>query len=126
MKRWKSILRLKCPRCSQGDLFLKKGLLVYTDMLDMHEHCSQCDLKYNLEPGFWLGSLWTSYPIVILIEIPFLFLAILAEGQIVWLWFAMMILSLAISFPIMLRLGRSIWIHINVRGEEEAIDETLK
>lgn len=113
--RWKSIFGLKCPRCSKGDLFTKKGLIVYSDMLEMHESCSECNLHYELEPGFWLGALWTSYPIVVLIELPFLFLAILAKGDIVWLWFAIMVCSLAISYPIMLRLGRSAWIHLNVR-----------
>ncbi len=84
-------------------------------MLQMHENCPNCGLKYELEPGFWLGALWTSYPIVVAIELPFLFLAILAEGNMVWLWFALMIIFMAIGYPVMTRLGRSAWIHLNVR-----------
>ena len=115
MKRWKSIVKLKCPRCSKGDLFKKKGLVVYSDMLEMHDTCSECKLKYDLEPGFWLGALWTSYPIVVMIELPFLFLAIMADGQEVWWYFLAMVFFLIIAYPLMLRLGRSIWIHLNVR-----------
>lgn len=90
---------------------------MYTDMLEMPERCPNCGLKYMIEPGFWLGSLWTSYPIVVIIEIPFLFLALFAEGKTVWIYFACMIGALFIAFPLMLRLGRSIWIHLNVRKE---------
>lgn len=119
LQRWRSIFGLKCPKCSKGNLFTKKGLIVYSDMLEMPEKCSHCGLKYELEPGFWLGALWTSYPIVILIEFPFLILAILADRANVWIWFTCMIGSLALAYPIMLRLGRSAWIHLNVRKETE-------
>ena len=112
-----SILGLHCPQCRKGNLFKKKGLIVYTDMLDMYEECSECNLHYNLENGFWLGSLWTSYPIVILIEVPFLFAALFAEGYMTWVYFALMLLSFLITWPLMLRLGRSIWIHLNVRKQ---------
>lgn len=116
------MVQLKCPRCGKGDLFDKKGLIVYTSMLDMPENCTHCGLKYMLEPGFWLGALWTSYPIVIAIELPFLFLAIFTEGNAVWLYFSLMLMSLAIAYPVMLRLGRSMWIHLNVQ-EESSINK---
>jgi hypothetical protein len=29
-----------------------------------------------------------------------------------------MVISFFITFPLLLRLGRSIWIHINIRGEK--------
>lgn len=117
INRIQSVVKLKCPRCGQGNLFEKKGLIVYSGMLDMPEKCSHCGLKYMLEPGFWLGALWTSYPIVVAIELPFLFLAIFSKGNIVWLYFGIMISALFIAYPVMLRLGRSMWIHLNVRRE---------
>lgn len=90
---------------------------MYSSMLEMHETCPHCHLKYDLEPGFWLGALWTSYPIVIIIETPFLILAILSEGNAVWYYLTAMILALLVAFPVMLRLGRSLWIHLNVRSQ---------
>ena len=76
----RSTIGLNCPNCRQGKLFKKKGWIVYSDMLDMYEDCPNCNFHYEIEPGFWLGSLWTSYPIIILIEVPFLFLALFADG----------------------------------------------
>ena len=93
---------------------------MYTQMLDMEERCSHCNLKYELEPGFWLGSLWTSYPIVVLIELPFLITALLVDGTAMWLSFLGLVLAFFIAWPLMLRLGRSLWIHLNIRYDRDA------
>ena len=114
---YKSIFGLKCPRCRSGSLFVRKGLIVYKEMLKMPKECSKCKLHFDMEPGFWLGSLWTSYPIVVLIEVPFLLAALFADGMMVWAYFTLMLVSFLITWPLMLRLGRSIWIHLNVRHE---------
>lgn len=45
-------LRLMCPRCGQGKLF--KGL-------HMVENCSGCGMKYEREPGYFLGSIYFNY-----------------------------------------------------------------
>ena len=119
---YSSIFGLKCPRCRKGSIFTKKGMIVYTQMLDTEERCSHCNLKYEMEPGFWLGSLWTSYPIVILIELPFLITALLVDGIAMWLSFIGLVLAFFIAWPLMLRLGRSLWIHINVRYDKKYID----
>jgi hypothetical protein len=85
-------------------------------MLDMPENCPHCGQKYCIEPGFWLGSLWTSYPIVILTELPFLFGALISDHPF-W-FFGGMLIAFVIVYPVMLRLGRSIWIHLNIRKLE--------
>lgn len=112
---YRSILSLKCPRCRQGELFNKPGLFRFKNVLDMHESCPNCGQVYQIEPGFWIGALWASYPIIILIEIPFLLLAIYWQNDHVWVIFVGMLLAFILFFPLMLRLGRSIWIHLFVR-----------
>lgn len=115
---YRSILGLKCPRCRKGNLFIKKGLVVYKKMLDMEPKCPHCNLNYEIEPGFWLGALWTSYPIVVLIELPFLITALLVDGIGMWLSFLGLVLAFFITWPLMLRLGRSLWIHLNIRYDK--------
>ena len=109
-----SIIKLKCPKCRQGDLFIKKGLFRYNLILDMPEHCSVCQQKFEIEPGFWIGALWTSYPIVIAIEVPFLGMALVSTTISPWISFTGMLVAFLIFYPLMLRLGRSIWIHISI------------
>lgn len=81
----------------------------------MPEKCIVCGQVYEIEPGFWIGALWTSYPIVIAIEIPFLMLALFSRTINPWVSFGCMLFAFLIFYPLMLRLGRSIWIHISVR-----------
>jgi hypothetical protein len=109
--RYYSMLKLKCPRCGEGDLFDRKGWIVYRNQLGMPEFCPVCKLKYEIEPGFWIGALWTSYPIVVLIEFPFLMLALFSETLGPWIPLCAMFVAFYFAYPIMLRVGRSIWIH---------------
>ena len=119
--RYYSILKLKCPRCRQGDLFERKGLVVYKNMMGMPKSCSVCHQKFEIEPGFWIGALWTSYPIVILIEFPFLMLALFNEKLGPWIRLGGMFIAFILAFPIMLRLGRSIWISFWVKYDSEVL-----
>lgn len=115
LSRLQSILALKCPVCHEGNLFDKRGWFVYSKILDMPEKCPHCGQNYHIEPGFWLGALWTSYPLVVLIELPFLIGAVASDTIPIYWFFLAMVLSFGIFFPFMLRLGRSIWIHLNIR-----------
>jgi len=112
---FRSVVTLKCPACRKEAMFRKKGLFVYINPLDMYEHCSHCGQKYEIEPGFWIGALWTSYPIVVLIETPFIFTAVASQTVSIWYTFAAMVLAFCIFYPVMLRLGRSIWAHVFIK-----------
>ena len=46
-------IRLRCPRCGTGQLF--------TGWFTMPERCSECGLKYERAPGYFLGSSYINY-----------------------------------------------------------------
>lgn len=46
-------LKLRCPRCGVGKLF--------TGWFTMPERCSECRLKYERAPGYFLGSTYINY-----------------------------------------------------------------
>jgi uncharacterized protein (DUF983 family) len=46
-------LALRCPLCGQGKLFC--------GWLRMNNECPQCGLKFEREPGFFLGSIYINY-----------------------------------------------------------------
>lgn len=46
-------MRLRCPRCGEGELF--------AGWFRMHERCSVCRLKYERSPGYFLGSTYFNY-----------------------------------------------------------------
>ena len=98
---------------------MKKGWFRATQMLDMPERCSICNQKYEIEPGFWLGALWTSYPLVVLIELPFLLTAILAYDVNPFIVIALMGVLFLILWSTILRLGRSIWINLSIHFDKD-------
>lgn len=55
-----SIFKFKCPRCQEGDFFISHPYNL-RKAGDTHEHCSNCDLKYSREPGFYYGAMYVSY-----------------------------------------------------------------
>ena len=84
----------------------------------MPGRCPVCDQDFVIEPGFYIGALWTSFPIVIFI------MAILSVILLVYLkmdlnWFFVTItVILFLLQPVIIRLGRAIWIHIFVDYEK--------
>ncbi len=108
----------KCPRCQEGDLFIKP--FKYTEPVNMPENCPVCNQKYEPEPGFYYGSMFLSY-----IFSAFFFLAIIGVCLIVFklsLNASMIILLLiaASTYFFFLRISRSIWINLMVKYDPDA------
>ena len=64
-----SILNFKCPRCHEGDFFVDNNPFHLKKLSQMHEHCSDCKLRYELEPNFFHGSMYVSYGLTVAISI---------------------------------------------------------
>lgn len=111
----KSCLKMTCPQCRSTNLFITPGYFVYRSTFKMHETCSNCGLKFELEPGFWYGALWASYPLLILVEFPFLILALLGSWGNHWSPLVVMVLLFILLWTSFIRLGRSIWLHVWVK-----------
>ena len=50
---WTRAVRLRCPRCGEGRLFV--------NWFKMHHHCEHCHFRYERDPGFFLGSAYINY-----------------------------------------------------------------
>jgi uncharacterized protein (DUF983 family) len=115
-----SIITFKCPRCRQGNLFRKRNPYSLKGSLDMPDHCAACGQDFKIEPGFYIGALWTSFPIVILIMtlLSILFLGYF-KMEMNWFFVALTVILFLLQ-PIIIRLGRSIWIHVFIGFDEHA------
>ena len=51
-------LRQRCPRCRKGPLFRAP---LWRGFLSMYERCPECGLRYEREPGYFLGAMYFSY-----------------------------------------------------------------
>ena len=84
----------------------------------MHNSCTICDQDFQIEPGFYIGALWTSFPVVVLL------MAIMA-GVLIGVFgvdpersiIAIAVILFALQ-PVIIRLGRSAWIHIFVQQQK--------
>lgn len=59
---WRTVFRscrLQCPRCGQARLF--------NGWFSMRPRCEACDLDFQQEPGFYLGSIYFNYGLTALI-----------------------------------------------------------
>lgn len=52
-------LRLRCPRCGRGRLF--------EGWFRMARGCPECGLKFDREPGYFLGSIYFNYGVTAVI-----------------------------------------------------------
>lgn len=100
----------KCPRCRVGTLFVEPFVLL--NPLHMPERCPHCSLKYEPEPGFYFGAMFISYilssfVLLIVAAICVIYFGMTAEGMI-----GIVIIIGCIIYLKVLRLSRSVWIHI--------------
>ena len=114
-----SILFLRCPRCQNSPLFQEdannKGILA------MPSRCAACAQSFNLEPGFYWGSMYVGYLVSSFI--------ILSAFAILFFGFSMDIekaMGIAILFIILLfipifRYSRAIWINVFVHFDSKFI-----
>ena len=101
--RWYAIRHLLCPRCYTGAIF--RGVLA------MNKRCPVCDLRFEREPGYFIGAMYFAYA-----------MSLPTGGALVALiWYLMrwqlwqcMVVALAVYLPfvpLIVRYSRVLWLH---------------
>jgi uncharacterized protein (DUF983 family) len=109
-----AILHQLCPRCRKGRVFAKP---IFSGWPRMHERCPSCGLKFEREPGYFLGAMYLSYGlalIVILVVAAILWAATHWSLEKVTIWAILLFLPLAPSLTLF---SRVLWIYL-----DQAID----
>jgi uncharacterized protein (DUF983 family) len=94
--------RLRCPRCGKGRLF--RG------PFSMYARCQWCELKYEREPGYFLGSIYINYGLTALLVtlsyFALFFSGLVTPQQALWI-----VAGVALVFPLwFFRYARSLWL----------------
>jgi uncharacterized protein (DUF983 family) len=58
----------KCPRCHQGNIFQTSAFNL-AKFSKTNERCPVCHLKFEKEPGFFVGAMYFSYAVSVAIFI---------------------------------------------------------
>ena len=72
-------LRLRCPRCGKDKL--------YSGLLRMRSSCEHCALRFEREPGFYLGAIYFNYgltALVVAFGYPVLWLSLILDSRQAW------------------------------------------
>jgi uncharacterized protein (DUF983 family) len=102
----RSIVRLRCPRCEQGQVF--------QGVLRMNKECPHCGLPLEREPGFFLGAMYFSYGLAILAALPLCVWLFFRKVDPMWNALAGTAL-IALLSPLLIRYSRVIWLHFDQR-----------
>jgi uncharacterized protein (DUF983 family) len=122
-----SAVKMKCPRCGEGELYDRNNLFSFKGFFKMKAHCSSCGMKYEKEAGFFYGAMYISYMLNIALFVSatvgyYLFF----EEKYDWRYYIMV--YLVITFLLVrwiYRMSRSIWLMIMVGFDPEKKD-TIK
>jgi uncharacterized protein (DUF983 family) len=113
-----SILQQRCPRCRIGRIFQYS---IFRGFPKMCERCSICDLKFEREPGYFLGAMYFSYLLGVLIMAPIAVLLWYLTG---W-WITKVILWAALLFlpfaPTITLFARVLWIYLDQTVDPEQL-----
>src|SRR5208282_3771882 len=107
---WVGILRQLCPRCRAGRIF--RGS-IFRGFPKMYERCEVCDLKFEREPGYFLGAMYISYglALITIVALALLLWAVTPWSlQRVTVWAILLFLPLA---PTLTLFSRVLWIYLD-------------
>ncbi|HIE46007.1 MAG TPA: DUF983 domain-containing protein [Flavobacteriaceae bacterium] len=115
------IINNKCPKCHEGDFYVDKNPLHLGKILTIHDKCDKCSLKYMLEPSFYHGAMYVSYGLSVATSI-ITFIICMLLGLELFTSFVIVIVSLILFTPVMLKLSRIIYINMFVSYDGKNLD----
>lgn len=118
MKKWINAWKYRCPRCRKSPLFSQPFDL--SKPLEMPYACIACGQRYEPEPGYYFGAMFVSYGLSCLLFLPLaLLLNFFSPLSVNGIMVTIMFIG-AIFFIRILRLSRSLWIHIMIGYDSKA------
>ena len=107
-----SILFGACPKCHQESMYVEKNSYKLSETLNMHERCSHCNTKYQMEPSFFYGSMYVSYGVGIAFAVTAFVISYLIFESSLIIAFIAIVITLIGFMPVIMRLARNIWINL--------------
>ena len=109
-----AFLKMKCPKCRTGDMFVVKNPYNLNRIADMPEHCPYCNQSNFPETGFYFGAMYTSYMLTVAVSVIVTLLYWLLFGFDMWGIIIVDSLLLVFTFPYMYRYARVLWLWVTV------------
>lgn len=106
------ITEARCPQCHKGKMF-KYPFWRVNKFSEMNKNCTICVLRFELEPGFWFGSMYVSYVINIatLIIMGIVIFYFFDDPSLMYYVVPVTVVSL-VSVPFNFRIARAVYLHL--------------
>jgi uncharacterized protein (DUF983 family) len=116
MERLRAILGQRCPRCFQGRAF--------DGLFSMRDYCPACGLKFEREQGYFLGAMYVSYALaMVLIAVFTLALVALLPSVRYEVAVLLAFIPYLLCVPAVFRYSRVIWMHFDRWCNPSTFDE---
>lgn len=114
-----SIVSGKCPVCHNQSMYKAPNPYMVSKLFEMNERCTSCGTKYKIEPSFFYGAMYVSYPVGIFFACAAFVLSYLVFGLNLVNTYLIMVLTLIVLLPVIIRLSRNIWINIFMKYQKQ-------
>jgi uncharacterized protein (DUF983 family) len=106
LSRVGAIVHQRCPRCRRG--------LVFRRRLAMYNLCPACGMKFEREPGYFIGAMYISYAFAAFFigVVSFLVSLVLPALGFAWTVLIAAVLMLPLV-PMMIRYSKILWMTID-------------
>lgn len=98
------VLRQVCPRCGRGAIF--------RTFLSMHRACPSCGLEFEREQGYFVGAMYFSYALAVLIVLPVI-AGMIAAGYSAAPIYLTSAATLVAFAPWLFRYSRVLWLYLD-------------
>jgi hypothetical protein len=116
-----SVAYCQCPRCQSAPLFTNPNHYALKDLFKMPAACPHCGQDFQIEPGFYLGAMWVSYPLVLLLDVLFLVVGVFVLKLDLVNAFVLAAFILLLLTPLIIRFSRALFINIFVEFEQDRV-----
>jgi uncharacterized protein (DUF983 family) len=110
-----SIIKLKCPHCHQGNLFLTNNPYNLKMFDKMPDRCPVCGEDFVRESGFYWGAMMVSHATTTLVAVIVHLIVYSFVGWEIAPNIISIISVILIIFPVVFRNSRAIWINFFVK-----------
>lgn len=107
-----SVFTGTCPVCQNESMYKEPNPYKLGKVFQMYERCSHCNTKYKIEPSFFYGAMYVSYGVGIAFAVAAFVIGNLFLKLNLLNTFFVIVGTLLVFFPVILRLSRNIWINI--------------
>jgi len=115
-----SILTGTCPRCQEESMYVTKNPYKLTEIFHMHDQCSHCGLRYQIEPSFFYGAMYVNYGLTVAVGVAAFIISKVFLGLELFYAVIAIIAALVVLMPINSRLARNIYINMFVGFDKDA------